>query len=398
MMKNSIRQLVPASLGLVAISLLTTSVGNAAVSTWNGGASPDGFMGTAGNWDTPPASGAGNTLNFAGSLNLNATNNITLTSADQTINFNSGASAFTLWGSAVRAGGIANNSSVLQTINTQLRLNGGRTFNVGTAGIQLNQPVGSTSTSGRSVTKSGSGDLTIGGGTAMSGGSGYSVSAGRLVFNGSSATSLGTGGNGISLTASGTSLVFNNSGTLTMVGAIGTVSGSSVVLNNAGAVTATGGSTIASGASLSGVGSLIGGTVSVSGDVAPGTSGIGTISVASLTLATGSSSTMEINRSAGQTADLISATGTVSFDGTLNVNNIGAALQSGDSFNLFDAGSFSGFFASTNLPSLGTGLGWDVTHLGDQGLISVITIPEPTVISLAGLAGLIALATYRRKQ
>lgn len=378
-------------------SFLSATMANAQ-STWSGGGSPDGNFSNSGNWDTTPATTGGNTMNFGGSANLNATNDMSLSlTADQSINFNAGASAFTIWGNLIRGGGIANNSSSLQTVNLQLRLNGTRTFNTGSAGLQLGQPVGSTSTSGRTVTKTGSGDLIIGSGTASSGGSGYSVSAGTLVFSGSSATSLGTAANGVSLTASGTALRLNNSGTLSMGGAIATVSGSSLTLNNSAAVTVTGGTTIAAGASLTGNGNLGGGLISISGNVAPGLSGIGTMSVSSLTLGSGSTITMEINRSAGQNADLLSASGTLTYGGTLTIDNIGASLIAGDTFNLFD-GTLAGTFDATNMPSLDAGLGWDVSQFSSSGIISVMAVPEPASIALLGIGVGMAVWQIRRSK
>ncbi len=399
-MKPVKNQRTPFLLQLAMASLLLTGMANAQ-SIWSGGGSPDGNFSNSANWNTAPATTGGNTMNFDGSANLNATNDMSLSlAADQSINFNSGASAFTIWGNLIRSGGIANNSSYLQTVNMQLRLNGTRTFNTGTAGLQLGQPVGSTSsTSGRTVTKTGSGDLIIGSGTASGGGASYNVSAGALVFSGSSATSLGTAATGVSLTASGTALRLNNSGTLSMVGTISTVSGSSLTLNNSAAVTVTGGTTIAAGASLTGIGNLGGGLISILGNIAPGVSAIGTMSVSSLTLGAGSIITMEIDRSASQNADLLSSSGTLTYGGTLTVDNIGASLAAGDSFNLFD-GTIAGTFDATNLPSLGSGLEWDMSQLNSSGIISVTMapVPEPTSIALLGIGLGMGLWQIRRRK
>lgn len=375
--------------------LLSTMISHAQ-STWNGGGAPDGNFTTAANWDVVPAGAT--TFNFAGSVNLNATNNLTLTAADSTINFNAGASSFAIWGGNIRIGGIANNSSVLQTIMQALTLNGTRTINVGTAGLILGAPAGSTSTSGRTVTKTGTGNLIILSALGpISGGSSYSVTQGGLVFSNATATTLGVGtANGVSLTASGTTLQFGNSGTLSMSGAITTVAGSSVTLNNSGNVTVTGGTTL-TGASLTGTGHLLGGTVSaVGGSVAPGNSGIGTIFVASLTLDAASTTTMEINR-AGEISDLISATGALTYGGNLTVNNIGATLLAGDSFDLF-SGTISGSFASTTLPTLLPGLSWDTSQLNTAGIIDVTAVPEPATLALLGLGGLMAVWQIRRRK
>ena len=180
-----------------------------------------------------------------------------------------------------------------------------------------------------------------------------------------------------------------------MGGAISTVSSSSVVLNNSGAATITGGTAIASGASLSGAGSLLGGTVTVNGGIAPGTSGIGTISIVNLILGSTATTTMELNRSAGQNADLISASGAVTDAGSLVVNNIGPSLLAGDSFNLFD-GAISGTFAGVSLPTLDAGLGWDTSQLYTTGVIMVT--PEPATTALLGSGILLVVWQIRRRR
>jgi len=187
---------------LAVIAAVSTSIAGA--STWDGLGADDNWS-TALNWsDSVPV--AGSALIFDGSVDTSPNNNISTAvlagGTDESFTFNATAAAFTIGGNNIQCGGVVNNSSVLQTINLSLLLKGARTFNVGTAGLQLGRPVGSNGTGGRSVTKTGSGDLNIGSGTANSGGSGYSVSAGSLTFSGASGTSLGTAANGVGLTAS----------------------------------------------------------------------------------------------------------------------------------------------------------------------------------------------------
>jgi fibronectin-binding autotransporter adhesin len=134
-------------------------------------------------------------------------------------------------------------------------------------------------------------------------------------------------------------------------------------------------------ATLGGSGTILD-SVTVDGTVAPGSSGIGTLTVNnSVTFESDGAAVMEINRTAGQNADLLSAT-SVAYGGSLTVTNIGPNLQAGDTFHLFN-GTISGTFAATNLPALfSTNLFWD-TSLLNSGIIKVSsnTAPTPTITS-----------------
>ncbi len=175
---------------------------------------------------------------------------------------------------------------------------------------------------------------------------------------------LSLGGAG-SLTVDGLGIV-NLSGSVnswgggtTLNGAItlnvdGTLNGGSVAVNN--------------GTTLGGAGSVLG-AVTVDGTLAPGDSGIGTLTVNnSVLLNSDATNSMELNRTNAQNSDRLAAT-SVTFGGTLNVVNIGAALQAGDSFQLF-TGSISGAFDATNLPAVSLPLFWDTTNL-NSGVIVV---------------------------
>jgi hypothetical protein len=94
------------------------------------------------------------------------------------------------------------------------------------------------------------------------------------------------------------------------------------------------------------------------------------------TLTLAGATVMEINRSMGQNSDLVRGVTTLTYGGTLTVQNVGAPLQLGDTFNLFDAATFVGAFASITLPPLGPGLYWDATWLGVDGTIRVVIAPE----------------------
>jgi hypothetical protein len=62
--------------------------------------------------------------------------------------------------------------------------------------------------------------------------------------------------------------------------------------------------------------------------------------------------------------------GTLFYGGNLAVTNVGPALVSGNSFQLFNASSYGGSFASTTYPALGSGLSW-TDNLATSGTIAV---------------------------
>lgn len=146
------------------------------------------------------------------------------------------------------------------------------------------------------------------------------------------------------------------------------VNGGTLVINGTHPSGAT--VTVNSGGTLGGTG-IISGTLTVAagGTVAPGAS-IGQLTVGS-TPSLGGTLLMEINRNGGSPlADNINFTGGATFGGTLTLNNVGATLQHGDTFNLFD-GSLGGSFSTLNLPN-GTSH-WNTTDLNVGGSISYVS-------------------------
>jgi fibronectin-binding autotransporter adhesin len=134
-------------------------------------------------------------------------------------------------------------------------------------------------------------------------------------------------------------------------------------------------------ATLGGSGTILD-PVTVDGTLAPGNSGIGTLTISnSVMLNSDGTSVMKIDRASAQNADRLSAN-SVTYGGTLTVNNIGSTnLQAGDTFNLFAAGTISGTFVATNLPPLpAANFYWD-TSLLSNGTIKVAstTVPMPTI-------------------
>ena len=144
--------------------------------------------------------------------------------------------------------------------------------------------------------------------------------------------------------------------------AANTYTGATVVSNGTLLVSGTVAGSLTAGASstVTGLGTVKG-ALSNSGLLAPGTNGIGALTVSNtLTLNSGGTVALSINRAAGtNTFGSIKGITTVYYGGTLTVTSTGGTFTNGDSFKVFSAGSASGTFTATNLPSLTTGLKWN---------------------------------------
>ncbi len=149
---------------------------------------------------------------------------------------------------------------------------------------------------------------------------------------------------------------------------------------------------IAINGTLGGSGSISGPvTVFDGGVLSPGDS------IATLTFDTapvlGGTTLMQLNRGASPNADEVVLTGgTFNYGGALVVTNIGAALVDGDSFTLFSASGFNGWFSSLTLPGLGSGLNLDTNALATTGVLGVYSFtangPLPLPVSENIAAGL----------
>jgi autotransporter-associated beta strand protein len=144
-----------------------------------------------------------------------------------------------------------------------------------------------------------------------------------------------------------------------------------------------GGLSLAFGQSLTGNGSIKGNVAVANGLLMPGSNSIGTLTFSnSLALASGSRIIFEISKSP-LTNDVAKIFGALTNGGTLIVTNIGVtALAVGDSFKLLDAASYSGAFASVQLPSPPAGLAWDTTALNTNGTIAVVVNSSPVISSV----------------
>jgi fibronectin-binding autotransporter adhesin len=149
------------------------------------------------------------------------------------------------------------------------------------------------------------------------------------------------------------------------------VQGGALLVNGS---SASGSVTVSNGATLGGSGTVSGVVTNLSGGtLAPGASlgTIGTLTLSNPPVLNGVT-LLKINRNNGAFLNdqIKLLSGTLAYGGTLAVTNIGAALQAGDSFQLFSAAAYTGVFAVTNLPALGNYLYWTNT-LNSNGRLGV---------------------------
>jgi autotransporter-associated beta strand protein len=196
-----------------------------------------------------------------------------------------------------------------------------------------------------------------------------------LTIEGSDALTL----NGdMDLGGSTRTIAANNTATTTLGGVISngglTKTGPGVLLLN-GVNTYVGTTTVSNGI-LAGIGTIAGPlVVEAPGVLAPGTTGIGTLTVnGDLTL--NGDTAVEINASTAD-EDLVTGIATANYGGVLTINNLAGTLAAGQNYTLFSATTHNGSFASFSPATPGAGLSWSFAN----GVLSVITTPvgQPTL-------------------
>ncbi len=146
--------------------------------------------------------------------------------------------------------------------------------------------------------------------------------------------------------------------------------------------------TLANGQTLGGIGTVNGrlavqpgatiapaGTNSILGLI-EGTNSTGSLAASSDIILNGTAY-LKLNGS-GVSDEVVSAT-KIAYGGVLSVTNIsGVPLAAGNSFQLFNAPSLTGSFASINPATPGAGLAWDTSHL-NSGVLQVVAAPAPVI-------------------
>ena len=322
------------------------------------------------------AAGGGKNLELmnqvSGQPGLQVNGNVNLGTGTLTINGVAGGSAVTLAGSntlsgvTVPANGtvLFNSTNALGGSGAVIALNSGAVAAL--SGTDLSPLLARAATGSAGV-------IALNGATsstALNFGSYPNLSLGSLgnsTYNGTLTPGGGNyrlGGGGGTLTVSS---ALNNAGAGLLVN--GASASSMVVL--IGTHTYAGTTTI-SGGTLMATGTLTGAVVVQSGGtLSPGpTTGIGTLTVNNA-VELGGTTVFSINRTNAQKADLLVA-GSLVLGGTINVTNIGPALQLGDSFQLLNvSGLISNAGCVPVLPALSAGLHWDFSTLRTNGTIMV---------------------------
>ena len=88
----------------------------------------------------------------------------------------------------------------------------------------------------------------------------------------------------------------------------------------------------------------------------------------------------------GLSGDFVDVAGELTLGGAFILTRSGDDLVLGDQFNLFNAASFSGVFATFNLPALSPGLRWDTSRLAVDGTLSVIAFTNHAPVAEADTA------------
>jgi hypothetical protein len=156
---------------------------------------------------------------------------------------------------------------------------------------------------------------------------------------------------------------------------VGDGSGTSVLsLHGETQLTVINGVKIGAGGVLSGNGAIAGDvTVLSDGEIAPG-GNAGVLAFSSLTLEVGSTLSVEIVGTSGDSAnDRVEVTGHAALGGRLAIDvSDDVELQVGDEFQILDSNSSSGQFDVISLPDiLGDDLTWNTSRLYESGLLSV---------------------------
>lgn len=344
-------------------------------------------FGGANRWDIRAASASLSTMSMAYNLTKVGTNEIWLVNAFvDPVLANISVQAGTL--------GYQDATSSLGNPASTLTVSQGATLGLWNAANALDKVIALNGSGTNNTVNNGSGTNSIVGAVTLAGDCVLNAAANTaLALNGSvggagGLTKAGSGVASLNSTATYGGNTRVNAGTLALT-AGAEITNSPIITVAAGTLDVTGlaaGPTLAlrSGQTLAGSGSVNGSVLAASGStVAPGLSaGVLTVS-GSVTLQ--GTTVMELARATGTvTNDRLNAA-SIALGGTLTLTNIGATLQSGDTYTLF-GGGLSGGFGAITPPALWPGLTLDTSALNTLGRISIAgtMIPPQVTAAISG--------------
>jgi hypothetical protein len=100
---------------------------------------------------------------------------------------------------------------------------------------------------------------------------------------------------------------------------------------------------------------------------------------------------MKLNKG-GLTNDVLQVGGLLGGSGTLMLTNIAGTLAPEDSFQLFNASSYSVTFTNIVPAMPGSGLAWDVSNLSSSGKIAVMKAASPQIGHVGVSGGQLSLS------
>ncbi len=132
----------------------------------------------------------------------------------------------------------------------------------------------------------------------------------------------------------------------------------------------------------------VGGNITNNGTITAGTTTtIGALTCSSSILNSGTATTlMKLNTSLTPSNDVLNVVGTLTYGGTLNVVSLGGTYFAGETFQLFNAGSYAGSFTTVNLapPAPGYGLTWNPANGTVTVIQTVNTNPTNITATVSG--------------
>jgi autotransporter-associated beta strand protein len=327
----------------------------------------------------PGVSGVGLMPTMVADWNINSLSFSSLNTAPYTLRSSGG---YTL---TIQGGGIANFGSMTQSISNTVALGANQTWHAGVGGLNI---IGPVFNNGHDLTVTGPGDVAVDGSISGAGGL-VKDGAGNLLLSGAN-------------TYSGDTIV--NSGTLTVNNVMGSATGiGDVTIGSAGVLTGSG---------------TIGGSVGLSGFMAPGNN-IGSLATGSQTWNAKAGLRWEMSDAtgvAGSGWDTISVNGAVLINATranpftITASSLTSVHTPGPAANfdpnasyswliLTTSGGISGFdpnalnvdLAGFANPAIGS---FDAVNIGNDLFLNYTAVPEPAPCSLLGLA--LLLFTIRR--